>query len=280
MLLASFRFCLFLFFAANFCLAGKKESGKKLVDKSVVVVNGVRFLNSDLSEPRLDNNLKPLKQDQIIDEELLVQKAVEYGITVSPVEIEAQANGLKRSNGLSGCSDEAWDKWLRQLGLSKRRLEKQFFRVGMVARLKNSVLSDQENVVEKKVVEFYKKHPVCVEEAYELKSAFLSDEEAEKLVKDRCGVDFDWIELGKIDKKQLAENMKFVSRMPEGAISKPFKSEVGQQIIMMVKRFPKRLKTLDERRVEISRQLIEAEKQKRYSEYVKILRDEASIIKL
>ncbi|MCK4499224.1 hypothetical protein KAU11_01900 [Candidatus Babeliales bacterium] len=254
---------------------------REVVDECVATVNGVRFLRSDTKELRIDNDGKPFSIDVIIDEELMIQKAQEYGVTVSAAEIDNQVEAFKRDNGLGGANDKTCDEWLKKLSLNKRRLDRQFYRAGITARLKGSVLTDRGTVEAAVLKKYYKDNPEYEEESYELLSAFLSDDDAERLVKDKKGVGFDWIDLGKIEKKQLASTMLFVAKMPENSISKPFKNgNAGQQVIKMIKKHPRRLKSFDERKLMMEKELYKTEREKKYKEYMKLLRKEASIIKL
>ena len=252
-----------------------------VIDCDIARVNGAHILKSHIDEARVDLNGEKASLSVLIDEELMIQKAREFGISVSGMELTSRVNWFKESNKMSAASDEAWDAWLKERGLSQDRLERQMYRTALVSHLKRSILPDSENYIDpKKIEEYYKKNPEYQEESFELKAAFLTNEESEKLLKERRGVKFDWIDLGVFTEKKLSEKMKFVSKMPEGSICKPFEGGNGKQVLKMVKRTEKKIKSLDERKKEIGAILGKEEHEKRSEKFISQLRSEASIIKL
>ena len=278
-----------LFFSINVLLASSvssvnvviESSASNVVDCDIARVNGVHILKAHINEARIDLNGEKNSLKELIDEELMVQKAREFGINVSGIELSSRIAWFKDSNKMSAASDAEWTAWLKDRGLTQNRLERQMYRTALVTHLKRNILPDLENYIDSKKVEyFYKENPEYQKESFEVKAAFLTNEESEKLMTERRGVKFDWIDLGALSTEQLSEKMKFVSRMPEGSICKPFESGNGKQVVKMVKRTEKRLKSLDERKKEIEAVLGKKEHEERYKKFIAQLRNEASIIKL
>jgi parvulin-like peptidyl-prolyl isomerase len=270
-----------LIFSFIFSINIYSSSASKVVDCDVARVNGVSILKSHIDEARIDLNGEKIMLSELIDEELMIQKAREFGISVSGLELTSRVSWFKDSNKMSAASDEEWTAWLKERGLTQSRLERQMYRTALVTHLKKNILPDTENYIDSKKVEnFYKENPEYQAESFELKAAFLTNEESEKLLKERRGIKFDWIDLGVLTAEKLSEKMKFVSRMPEGSICKPFESGNGKQVVKMVKRTEKRIRSLDERTKEIGALLGKKDHEERSKNFLDQLRNEASIIKL
>lgn len=258
-----------------------RASKADVVDEEIAIINGVRLLRSQLEEDRADYDWHRLTLKKLVDEELLLQKARDFGVTVNALEVKNSAVMLREFCGQAAVSDRDWESWLKSThALSTSRIERQFYRSGMVSRFKAMVISDCKSIASDKLEAYCKEHPAYASESYDIELAFITDDEAAQMGKDSAAVKPSWISLGSIKKEDLADHLKFVAHMADGSISKPFEHEGALQIIKVVKKHPRHLLTMEERRPELEPKLCAQERKAQYEKFVAQLRSEASIVEL
>ena len=158
----------------------------------------------------------------------------------------------------------------------------QLQKVLAIRNLRQMEISERIVVTSNEVENYYKNNPEHTEDKYLLQTAIVPFSKAKnekKLAKMKVS-DLEWIELDWVEKSELSDLMSFVKNMQEGDISKPVKVPEGWQFIKMIKIDKSHLKTLEESWVSIERKL-QKQKMKNFEEqYVKELKEKASIVYL
>ena len=282
---------LFSLFIVTSCLANESELNKKeghetikikkeTVDKIVVRVNGVNILKSSLEKPQIITGGHTLALKDSITEELLFQKSVERKMLPTIAEVDKQISSLKIRNGLTAMSDDEFEAELEKEGLKFNDYKRQMTRYIAVERLKGAEFNERIVVTSQEVDDFYKKNPSYTEEKYCIHICELTDNDVDEdgnLINNNNLV---WDDLGWIAKKDLNHNLAFVSGLKKGEISKPSKISDSYQIVKMIDRTEKNLRTLDERYTEIEYALQDEKKAVFEKEFDLELRKDASIVYL
>ncbi|MFC1894559.1 SurA N-terminal domain-containing protein [Candidatus Dependentiae bacterium] len=249
----------------------------QVVDKIVARVNGVNILKSDLDKPRLNKNGQFYSLDEMINEELLCQKAAERKLLPSDLEVEKQISSLKIYNNLSHLSDKDFEEELKKEGLNLQDYKNQLARMLACEKLKHAEFSERVVVTSQEVEEYYKKNPEMEHETYLLKMSTISKDCLNQKGEFVKKVDYKWDDLGWIEKKDLSSSLSFVSKMKVNQISKPKKMGYGYQMVKLEAKKMERLKTLDERYSEIDLELQKQKKGKFEQDFKKELLAKASI---
>lgn len=255
-------------------------SGNAIEDRIVARVNGENILLSDLNESRIDKDGQRQTLDEAIAESLLIHKGVENKFKIEDLEVEKQIANWKEQIGFSNKSDEAFEAWLKEkAGLTIKRAKRQFRRMLMAQQVKGWLLSDKGFIAPKRIREYFEKNQVFQEDRYNLRSAFVERDDVHN-GKLGDGVVLEWVDLGWIEKTMLSEKMSFIGAMAEGEISAPIENEQGFQVIQLVDTEERRLKTFEEREVEITKLLQDQEVEKAEKVLIDQLKDKASIVYL
>lgn len=273
------------------CLANESEVNKKenfeaikvekeTVDKIVVRVNGVNILKSNLEKPQIITGGQFLSLKDSITEELLFQKAVERKMLPTIAEVNKQIAGLKIRNGLTAMSDDEFEAELEKEGLKMSDYKRQMSRYIAVERLKGAEFNERIVVTSQEVDDFYAKNPSYTEEKYCIHICELTDDDVDEdgnLISQNNLV---WDDLGWIAKKDLNKSLAFVSGLKKGEVSKPSKISDSYQVVKMIDRTEKNLRTLDERYTEIEYALQDQKKSAFEKEFETELKKDASIVYL
>lgn len=275
----------------NNCLAKKSAESTKVhfksrkveketVDKIVARVNGVNILKSNLEKPQIITGGQTLSLKDSIREELLFQKAVERKMLPTVAEVNKQIASLKIRNGLTGMTDDEFELELEKEGLKMSDYKRQMSRYIAVERLKAAEFSERIVVTSQEVDDFYAKNPSYTEEKYHINICELRDGDVDKegnLISKNSLV---WDDLGWIAKKDLNKNLAFVSTLKKDEISNPTKISDSYQVVKMIDRTDKNLRTLDERYTEIEYALQDRKKSVFEKEFDIELKKDSSIIYL
>ena len=256
----------------------EKQPERQVVDKIVARVNGANILKSDLNKPRLNKNGEFYTLEEIVNEELLCQKAAEKKILPTELEVEKQIASLKIYNGLSDLSEEEFEDELKREGFELREYKNQLARMLASEKLKHAEFSERVVVTSQQVEDYHKNNPEKENEKYSLKMCEVPsdciNDQGEFIQK----IDYKWEDLGWIEKKDLSANLSFVSKMNVNQISKPKKIGKFYQMVKLEEKKSERLKTLDERYSQIERTLQEEKREKFEKEFEKELKGKALII--
>ena len=239
----------------------------------------------------------------LIDEKITHEKVKELGIEISSLEIDKEIERIKKEHALT--HEELLNN-LKEKGLTyealRRRIKKDIERMQLTQFEVNSkiVVSDEE------IEEYYNEHKEEFKNENRVRLASIillqqdpSDkEEALSLAKKadvimsrlKNGHDFATLanqftegpgageggDLGLFEIASLSPELKdIVDRMPTGEVSQPLVRSFGIQIIKIVEKQEQGVKPIDEVKDMISRKLYRLEVNKRYSSWIKELRDKA-----
>lgn len=242
------------------------------------------ILESELNRPKLDGTRNTL--DSALTNLAFAQKADEYHITPSPEETEKQYEMIARNNNKT---KKELDEMVIQAGFTPAEARKEFAQINAVNSLLSYKISGNMVVPESEVVAYYEENPEYEPAAYQIQIALVpfsaTQSRPEQLAqlqtlanaKDPNGV-INWGEAFWVNEDDLAADKKFITQLSAGEISLPKEVFNGFQMIRLVAKRSKRLKTLDER----YGQIVNLLRQPKYNElmgtFQKELMDNASII--
>lgn len=271
------------------------EVKKEVIDEIKVRVNGVNITKSFLEKPQAVMGGHLLSLDDAINTELLFQKAVDRKLLPTPAEVERQIVNLKINNGIAHLTDEELEEELKQEGLSFNEYKNQIARYIAIERLKGAEFSERVVVTTQEIEDFYKKNPSWSEAKYCINICELSfddvDEDGNLKEKEnieannidganRSWDNHNWEDLGWILKKDLSSSLSFVENMKAGEISKPVKIGDTFQLVKLIDKSEKFLRSLNDRYSEIE-MVLQTKKRTQFEEvFEKELRADASIIYL
>ena len=281
---------LLLLVSSPFCFAENKtvenetkiEQVKELelVDEIKVRVNGVNITKQFLEKPQAVMGGQGLSLEAAINNELLFQRASERKLLATTAEVNKQIINLKINNGIAHLSDEELEKELLEEGLSFAEYKGQMGRFIAIERLKGAEFNERVVVTSQDIKDYFNKNQSWSEEKYLLKICELQDDSVDEngilIKKDNLK----WDDLGWIKKDDLSSSMSFVSNMKKSQICKPVKIGDSYQLVEVVDRSEKFLKSLDDRYNEIEMFLQEEKRAKFGVEFEKELRADASIVYL
>lgn len=253
---------------------------KKLVDRIDARVNGVNVLRSDLILPRIDKEGGAYTLEEVIDQELMVQKAVQRKLLPSATDVEKRIAAWKAMHRMGEFSEEELEERLKKDGLTLKQYKAQLFRYMAVDNLRQLEMSERVVITSQEIEEYYKWHPKFSSEQYLLKTAIIPFDKADSAEEAAKVKDLEWLELDWINKDDLADNLSFVSRLKVGRISRPFKVEQGYQLVKLMKKDEAHQMTVDERWGEIEKELHKQKTDEFEKGFIKELRSKASIIYL
>ncbi|MCK4650873.1 SurA N-terminal domain-containing protein [Candidatus Babeliales bacterium] len=250
------------------------------LDKIVARVNGINILKSDLDQRVISKNGEPFTLEELISEQLFIQKAAERNLWPSELEVEKQIVSLKIHNGISDLTPKQFEEELSKEGFTINEYKDQLARMLASEKLKHAEFSERVVVTSQEVEDYHKKNPEKISEKYLIKMCDLDEKDLDEkgeLVKKG---DFKLEEIGWIEKKDLNSNISFVSKMKKGEISKPVKIGSLRQLVKLEDKKGERIKTLEERYSQIENTLHAKKKEKFEKEFEKELREKASIVYL
>jgi len=253
---------------------------RELIDKIMVRVNGVNILKSDVEQRRISKSGQPFTTKELVTEELYVQKAVERKMWPTDVEVRKQIVNLKIHNGIAHLSDEEFKQELEQEGFSIHEYEYQLGRMLAGEKLKQAEFNERVVVTKQEVESYHKKNPEKFEEKYLIKICELSKKDIDnngKLVK--VG-DFQWDDLGWVEKPSIDKQLAFVSTMQKGTMSEPVKLGSKYHVVKLEDKVSGREKTLEERYTAIERTLQNKKKFKFEREFAGELEKSSFIVYL
>lgn len=256
--------------------AESKQSKRWTVDRIVVRVNGSNILQSDLKLPRMAKEGGTFTLDEAIVDELLFQRAVEMQMLPTSAEIERQIVSFKMHNNLTNLSDQEFEDQLQQSGFTLKAYKAQLARLIAVENVKRAEISEKIVVTTQDVQDYYTKHPEYTKEEYLLAVASISKDQVddtEQALLKNCSLT--WESLGWIAKKDLSKDFSSIVSVEKGHLSKPIQLEDEYQVLKLIDKKDKRLRTLDERYGEIERKIQETRREKFLGRFEKDLKEKA-----
>jgi peptidyl-prolyl cis-trans isomerase SurA len=243
--------------------------------------------------------------DGLIDERLASAKAKELGITVSPEEVDKAIERMKRQNGIS---QEELLKELKNRGLSleqyKEKIKQELQRVQLI----NYEVKSKIIIRDEKIKEYYEKNKKDFTSPGEvhLAAIFLKKkdskeppeegktvQQAKEIISQlRKGADFGEMakkysqgpgaagggDLGFFKTSQLDEKLaKVAASLPVGNVSEPIVRENGVQILKIIEKREAGLRPLSAVKDQIYDHLYNEEVNKRFTTWIKDLREKSYI---
>jgi parvulin-like peptidyl-prolyl isomerase len=251
-----------------------------VIDKIVRRVNGANILQSDLNLPRISKEGGRYTLEELTMEELLIQKAGELHMLPTPADIERQLVTFKIQNNLTGMREEEFEDQLKESGFSLIAYKTQLGRLIASENVRRVELSERLVITSQEVEKFYENNPSYLPEAYHLSICTIPADKIKNAQEFIASHDASWHDLGLIEKEEIGENFSFVLGMQTGQISKPFKIDGQRKVIKLLAKQDRRLKTLDERYIEIERELQDKRKSQHLEQLEKELHDKAAVIDL
>ena len=278
-------------FLAPYSLSGKKplknaspeqtSSNRWVVDKIVARVNGVNILKSDLEQPRIEKEGGTNSLQELILEELLIQRASEKHLLPTSADIERQIVTFKMQNNITQMSETEFEEQLKESGFTVTMYKNQLGRLLASENVRRAEVSEKIVVTSQEVEDYFKKHPEYTKETYHLKIATLSENEAKRSKKLlAAGKITNWKDLGKIEKEDIDPRYAEVFSMKNGETSTPVKSHEKYLIIHLIDKQPKRLQTLDERYGSIEKMFHQKKRVELLKSFQEDLMSKASIVYL
>lgn len=241
-----------------------------VVNKIVARVNGVNILKSDLEINHLySDQTKRFTLDDAIDTVLMLEEANKRKMLPTELEVERHIGQMRPS----GMSDEEFEQELKKGGYTLKRYKSELSTTIAVNRLTSAVISEKVFVSAQDVERYVEKHPEYTEEKFLLKTCIVPD--VKKIKKE----DLDWAESDWISASDISEKISFVFDMKKGQVSEPLEVEQGFQLVELVDKEEKRLKTLKERFSSVEHLLREEQLKTFEGEFKQELRKTASITK-
>jgi|GEM_PF-1027917 len=262
--------------------APKKEPSRRRwsIDAIVCRVNGANILQSDLTLARISKEGGNYTLDELIMEELLIQKAGELHMLPTAADIERQLIAFKIQNNLTSIRDEEFEEQLRESGFSLAIYKNQLGRLIASENVRRVELSERLVITSQEVEKFHFDHPAYLPEAYHLSICTVPAHKIKNYNEFIESHDASWHDLGLIEKEEIGTNFSFVLSMEVGQVSKPFKLDQQFKVIKLLAKQNRRLKTLDERYIEIERELQDKRKAEHLHQLEKELKDKAAIVYL
>jgi parvulin-like peptidyl-prolyl isomerase len=278
------KLALNIFLSFVLCSCCNVNAGRVLMDKIVARVNGTNILKSDLEQPRIEKNGQPYSLDELIDDELLFQKSAERKLLPTGLDVEKYITSWKTMNNYAQMTDDQFADRLKTEGLSLKRYKSQLARVLAVRNLKQLEVSERILISSREVEEYHKDNKEYADEKFLLQTAIVTFDEIEDEEKVEEEItkkkNIKWIDSDWIEKSDLADSMSFVHHMETGAVAKPIKMELGYQLVKLVDKKDRHIKTLEENYVEIERKLQDGKQEKFEEEFTQELRSKSSIVYL
>lgn len=250
------------------------------IDKIVARVNGANILQSHLQQPRITKEGSHFTLDEAIMEELINQKAAEMQVLPSMADVDRQIVAFKIQNNLTDLSDSEFESEIKQHGFTLKMYKHQLARSLAVNNVQRAEMSEKLLITTQEVEEHFKKHPKHTREEFHLSMCIVPEEQLETVEAYLKDTTTTWEDLGFIALKDLGASFACAQTMKVGDTSAPIKMGNEHQVIKLVEKRERRLKTLDERYADIERQLQQERKASFIKQFESDLKSKASIVLL
>lgn len=253
--------------AVFFLSSGALASREIVLDKIIARVNGRNILKSHLEEPRMMKEGAPFTLDELLADEITLQKAEEMNALPSAADLTATFNAEKIAHGGQHMSDEGFEQTkLKQYGMNLHQYQTQLYRYLAGYNLIQGLIAQKLIIPAQEIESYYKKNPVYLNEQYHIMVADITD--AKKIPKSPRWRDLGWFEIKDMDEslQQVVSKLK-----PGQALSKPLKRGGKLQLVLLKGFKKKQLEPLSARYYEIKSML----RDERQGPFVKDFLDDA-----
>ncbi len=275
--------------------------------KPAAVVNGVEISRQELKwhvDERLadhrargatvnENAIRSAVLDKLIADKLIVDSAIQKGITVSAEDVRAAAEATKEMLGR-----EAFSRRLKSSGLSMAEFENIVVKEAvLIGRFIESLVSI-EDITEDEIRAYYREAPTPMLKPEEVKVRFIqtaTKPEADAVMRElrQGGAGFDEVadRLGKEKKAMVSSGYSWttpdffspeiaqgIKSIDEGDFGGPYQSEKGYFIFRVEQRRHATAKTLEESRDEIRALIFEMKRQSMLNHLIAEKRKTANVV--
>lgn len=257
--------------------AANEEKPKRwTVDQIVARVNGANILQSDLKIARIAKEGGNFTLDEAIIDELFYQRAAEMQMLPTSAEIERQLVSFKMHNNLTDLSEREFEDQLKESGFTLKMYKNQLARLIAVENVKRAEISEKIVVTAQDVQDYYTKNPEHTKEEYLLEVCTITPDQVDNNEKDLLNnLSLTWESLGWVAKKDLRKEFLSIVAVQKGHLSKPIELDGSYQLLKLIDKKEKRLKTLDERYVQIERTIQDVRREKFLGRFEKELKEKA-----
>lgn len=270
------------------------ESPKNwVIDKILVLVNGTRILKSDLDKPRISKDGGKYNLDELIEEEVLVQRSMDRHMLPTETDVDRQVVAFKLQNGLGDLSTSDFEEELKKFGFTLKEYKIQISRLIACENIKRMEVTDKIVVTSQEVENYYNHNPEVTPEEYYLKMIPVKQETQPAQITDQDKTDksinldkkinlnrADTVDLNWIKKEDLDPRFEFVLTMKKGQISEVVNVNNKDYVIEVTDKKESRKKTLDEKYSEIEKLLIKKRQEKLIKKFELDLKENSTIIYL
>lgn len=275
-----------------------------VIDKIIATVGvgaeKIVITAGDLNKPSVDNNFEHPTLDLLINQAVLFIEAKKfklgtYTINPSKPEIDAKLESVKKFLGVHGANDKQFSEALDEKNLTLSELKEQIFRNVAVSYLLNFSFPAKSSVPMSAIEAYYRKNPESIAEQARLMIAEIESNELLKITKESKDlfkridsekvaskltfIDLDMIEVSKLDdatRSMIKYSTPGHICIPEIS-AEDLQSKAILRVFKIVEKVESRLKTLEERKVEISKIIEAKEKEKLYQNFIEDLKEQVSI---
>ncbi len=259
-----------------------------IIDKIIVLVNGTRILKSDLDKPRISRDGGKYNLDELIEEEILLQRAIDRHMLPTESDIERQVVTFKLQNGLGDLSATAFEDELKKFGFTLKEYKYQIGRLIACENIKRMEVTDKIVITSQEVENYFNSNPEETPEEYYLKMIPLQPDNSNQTNKDKePNLDkkfnlnkADTVDLGWIKKEDLDPRFEFVLTMKKGQISKHVNVNDKDYVIEVSDKKESHQKSLNERYSEIEKLLTQKKQIKLIKNFENDLKKNSTIIYL
>jgi len=254
-----------------------------VIDKIIVLVNGTRILKSDLDKPRISRDGGKYNLDELIEEEILIQRAIDRHMLPTEADVERQVVAFKLQNGLGDLSASDFEEELKKFGFTLKEYKFQIGRLIASENIKRMEVTDKIVITSQEVESYYNNNPEVMPEEYYLKMIPVqnqnnADKEA-NIDKNNLNIS-DAVDLGWIKKEDLDPKFEFVLTMEKGQISEIVNVNDKNYVIEITDKKESRQKSLDERYSGIEKLLTQKKQAKLIKKFEIDLKKNSTIIYL
>jgi parvulin-like peptidyl-prolyl isomerase len=217
-----------------------------IIDEILAYVEGKPIFKSDVAQPRIAKDGQRYTLDELVKEELWFQRAAKMHMLPAATDIDRQLSSFRIQNNFADLSDQEFENRLKEFGFSIKSYKAQLARLIAVDNVKRAEMSEKIMVTTQEVESFYKDHPEYTKEEYHLNISSI----------DNNNQPTTWEDLGWVAREDIGDKFSVVFSMKAGDISQPIATDAKtKQVVKLVDKKEKRLRTLDERYGEIEQKL-------------------------
>lgn len=241
---------------------------------------------SELDRPAIDGTMRS-KQD-LIRNARLYNKAKEYGMIPGESDIDDHLNTIKRENKMS--HDDVV-KLFDSAGYTFAEGREQLGEMSAISTLLSVKVHSRLLIPEREIRAYYDENPIYIEPQYEIQSGLMpfdsslsKDQQRKKIEATlRAGKtlpNVEWKDPFWFDIAEIAEDKMFITQMNPGEVRFSQETFDGFELLKLVNMHERRLKSLQERYVEIADILRRPRYERLFTEFEQQLEAQMPIIDL